>query len=98
MGIRVVIADGFQILLEGLAAILTSRGGVVGMTRTGEEAVLVVRQRDADVLSLDRDLPGLDSSSATKSITKERPSITVREAWGPESDASRCPRRPVGTV
>ena len=27
MGIRVVIADGFQILLEGLAAILTSRGG-----------------------------------------------------------------------
>ena len=68
------------------------------MTRTGEEAVLVVRQRDADVLSLDRDLPGLDSSSATKSITEERPSITVREAWGPESDASCCHRCPVGAV
>lgn len=78
MGIRVVIADGLQIFREGLAAILTSRGiGVVGMARTGEEAILVVRQRDADIVLLDRDLPGLDSFSATKLITKERASVKV---------------------
>jgi DNA-binding NarL/FixJ family response regulator len=52
MTIRVHLADDHTMFREGLAAILTSRGGieVVGQTSTGEEAIAIIEEHKPDVV------------------------------------------------
>ncbi|MEU0877058.1 response regulator transcription factor [Lentzea sp. NPDC005914] len=77
--IRVVIADDHPIVREGMSALLTSLPGfdVVGVAKTGREAVREVVTTRPDVAVLDLQMPDLDGINATKEIARAAPDVAV---------------------
>ncbi|KJK44115.1 LuxR family transcriptional regulator [Lentzea aerocolonigenes] len=78
-GIRVVIADDHPIVREGMSALLASLPGfeVVGVAKTGREAVKEVVTTRPDVAVLDLQMPDLDGIAATKEIARAAPQVAV---------------------
>ncbi|MET9633827.1 response regulator transcription factor [Lentzea sp. NPDC006480] len=77
--IRVVIADDHPIVREGMSALLASLPGfeVVGVAKTGREAVKEVVTAQPDVAVLDLQMPDLDGIAATKEIARAAPQVAV---------------------
>ncbi len=79
MSIRILIADGHEMVLEGLAAVIESESDleVVGRARDGCEAVAVALELAPDVVVIGVSLPGLNGIKATRRISAERPRIKI---------------------
>ena len=71
---RIVIADDEGVIRLGLRTMVRALGHrVVGMARTGEEAVNLVRQFSPDVLLLDIKMPKMDGIAVAQKLSAEMP-------------------------
>lgn len=77
--IRVVVVDDSPTARDLLVAIYESAGGlrVVGVGKTGADAVRLVRRLQPDVVSLDAVMPVLNGLEATREIMRTRPTPIV---------------------
>ncbi len=77
--IRVVVVDDSPTARDLLVAIFESAGGlqVVGVGKTGADAVRLVRRTQPDVVSLDAVMPVLNGLEATREIMRTRPTPIV---------------------
>ncbi|MGY1814381.1 response regulator [Blastococcus sp. SYSU D00820] len=79
--IRVVLVDDQQMVRAGFRMVIDSQPDltVVGEAGTGDEAVRVLRQVDADVVLMDVRMPGTDGIEATRQVTAmpEPPRVVV---------------------
>src|SRR3954462_7919731 len=68
---RVLIADDFELMRDGIKALITRQGWeVCGTAVTGREAVEKVQELRPDVAVLDITMPLLDGVEATRQIRK----------------------------
>lgn len=75
---RVLLADDHQILREGVRRALEDAGAeVVGEADNGEEAILLARETDPDIVLMDLSMPVLDGVTATRRIAAELPDLKV---------------------
>lgn len=79
MAIRVLLADDYSVVLEGLRMFLgrDPELTVVGEATDGEEAVHLARQLHPDVVLMDLLMPVQDGIAATATIRKELPETEV---------------------
>ncbi len=79
MSTRILIADGHEMVLEGLAAVIEGEPDLelVGRAREGREAVAAALRRVPDVAVLGVSMPGLSGIEATRRIRGERPEVRV---------------------
>lgn len=75
MKIRILIADGFSVVRQGLLSFLSEDKEieVVGMAASGREAIDLTRQLKPDLILLDLALPDMDGCAVTKIIHQEFP-------------------------
>jgi DNA-binding NtrC family response regulator len=76
-GFKVLIVDDEEDFLETLAARLRLRDLDVQAVTTGEEALDVLGEREADVVILDVRLPGMSGVQALEKIKERFPLIEV---------------------
>ena len=77
--IRVVLAEDHEMVRAGLEELL---GGaedieVVGVAADGEEAVVLAKETEPDVVLCDLSMPRLDGIAATQGILEARPQTKV---------------------
>jgi DNA-binding NarL/FixJ family response regulator len=77
--IRVLIADDHAVVRQGLKQILAEipEVGAVGEAPNGEEALMMVRNENWDVLVLDMSMPGRGGLDVLKDVRRERPQTRV---------------------
>lgn len=76
--IRVVVVDDSQTARELLVALYQSAGlRVVGVGKTGEDALSLVVKHKPDVVSMDVIMPKMDGLEATRAIMREHPTPIV---------------------
>lgn len=77
--LRVMIADDHPSVRENLRYLLTAVADlrVVGVAKTGTEALEMVRESRPDVLVLDADLPDLDGVEVARALHREGVSTRV---------------------
>ena len=70
MNIRVLIADDHNVVAEGLSHMLTAHPGieVVGVARSGREAVRLAVELDPDIVLMDSSMDDLNGIEATRLI------------------------------
>jgi two-component system KDP operon response regulator KdpE len=83
--IRVLVVDDEPAMRRGICTALTARGYLVDEARNGEEALVSVRDRPADLVLLDVNMPGMGGIEACRRIRSGFPAvgivmITVRDA------------------
>lgn len=73
MAIKIIIADDSDFVREGMSIILSVDEAfeVVGCAANGRECVELARQKKADVILMDIQMPEMDGIDATKIITEE---------------------------
>ncbi|MBV9387206.1 MAG: response regulator transcription factor, partial [Chroococcidiopsidaceae cyanobacterium CP_BM_ER_R8_30] len=71
--IRILITDDHPIVGHGLAALLESEPDiqVVGLARSGQEAIKLFRQYHPDITLMDLRMPHIDGITATINILTE---------------------------
>lgn len=76
--IRIVVVDDSQTARELLVALYESAGlRVVGVGKTGEDAIQLVIKHIPDVVSMDVVMPKMDGLEATRAIMREHPTPIV---------------------
>ena len=77
--IRVLIADAYPIVLEGMRSILAKSPGIliIGESSDGAEAIEKVVQLGPDVVILDLKLPRVDGLSVIRSLQTRAPNVKV---------------------
>jgi DNA-binding NarL/FixJ family response regulator len=92
--IRVLIADDHHLFAEALGLTLAAeeRLEVVGYARDGKEAVRLARERRADVVLMDLEMPVLDGIEATREVRRTLPEchVAVLTASAAPVDALRA--------
>jgi DNA-binding NarL/FixJ family response regulator len=87
--IRVLIADDHQVLRLGLRAIMDAQVDLetCGVAADGETAVLLARELEPDVVTMDLSMPG----AAIRAILADRPSTRVLVlSWHADRDHVRA--------
>ena len=74
-GIRVLLIDDEQTLLEYLAKRLLREGFTVKVTFSGEEAVQVAAKEDYDVAVVDLKMPGMDGTETQRRLKEIQPDL-----------------------
>src|SRR4051812_40424933 len=76
--IRVVVADDSALMRRLLTDGLTARGfEVAGVAKNGDQALVLCRELQPDVLSLDLAMPGMDGIGVLRALRDERSPIPV---------------------
>lgn len=75
--IRVLVADDEPALRRGIRTSLMARGYAVDEVRSGEEAVVAMRDRPADLVLLDVNMPGIGGIDACRRIRAALPDIGI---------------------
>jgi DNA-binding NarL/FixJ family response regulator len=77
--IRIAVADDHALFRAGLARMLNSLAGleVVAEASNADEALTMVQQCEADVLTLDLSMPGASSVSLIEKIHALRPALPI---------------------
>ena len=77
--IRILIADDHAIVREGLRTLITAKPGLelVGEASDGNEAVLLARSLEPDVILLDMMMPHKDGLAAIEEIKAESPEARI---------------------
>ncbi|HTA45324.1 MAG TPA: response regulator transcription factor [Bryobacteraceae bacterium] len=83
--IRVLVADDEPAMRRGICTSLNARGYLVDEARNGEEALTAIRERPADLVLLDINMPGMGGIEACRRIRSAFPGvgivmITVRDS------------------
>ena len=76
-GIKVLLVDDEQELVEILSGRLESRGFSVDTALSGDEAITIVQARDYDVIILDVFMPGKDGIQTLKEVKTLKPLTEV---------------------
>ena len=86
--IRVAVVDDQRLFTRGLSGILEMLPGVevVGVAYDGEEAVVLCREEEPDVVLMDISMPRMDGISATREIKDLLPQTAVVILTGHEDD------------
>ncbi len=75
---RILIVDDHALLVEGLSALLESRGfDVVGTAGNGQEGVEKALLLEPDLVLMDIRMPCCDGLAATRAIKARRPEIAI---------------------
>ena len=74
-GIRVLLIDDEQTLLEYLAKRLLREGLTVKVTFSGEEALQVAAEEDYDVAVVDLKMPGIDGAETQRRLKGIQPNL-----------------------
>jgi two-component system, NarL family, response regulator LiaR len=79
MIVRILIADDHRVVRQGLRVFLSldPELAVVGEAENGEEALLMARELEPDVVLMDLLMPVVDGIEATKAIRAELPDVEV---------------------
>jgi DNA-binding NarL/FixJ family response regulator len=91
--IRVLIADDHQVLRLGLRAIMDAQVDLetCGVAADGETAVLLARELEPDVVTMDLSMPGMGGVAAIRAILADRPSTRVLVlSWHADRDHVRA--------
>ncbi len=77
--IRILLVDDHPVVLDGLAAMLTTQRDfeVVGRATTGGAAVYKADSLNPDVIVTDLEMPGMDGVEAIREIRKANESIEI---------------------
>ena len=77
--IRVIIVDDVSETRENVRKLLQfeSDVDVVGLARTGKEAIQISQELNPDVVLMDINMPDMDGISATEAIRAKQPSVQV---------------------
>ncbi|MHB1418436.1 MAG: response regulator transcription factor [Bacillota bacterium] len=77
--IRIILVDDHAVLRSGLKMLLNSQNDmiVVGEAATGEEALALSHEIEADVLVLDLTLPGMSGLEVLARLQRETPGVRV---------------------
>ena len=77
--IRVVLADDHTLFREGVASLLERAADVslVGEAATGEDAVRLADELQADIVLMDLKMPGMGGIEATRAIVGRNPAVGV---------------------
>ena len=86
--IRVAVVDDQRLFTRGLSGLLEMLPGVevVGVAYDGEEAVVLCREEEPDVVLMDISMPRMDGISATREIKDLLPQTAVVILTGHEED------------
>jgi DNA-binding NarL/FixJ family response regulator len=86
--IRVAVVDDQRLFTRGLSGLLEMLPGVevVGVAYDGEEAVVLCREEEPDVVLMDISMPRMDGISATREIKDLLPQTAVVILTGHEDD------------
>ena len=77
---RVLIADDQELFAVGLKVVIESSPhnlAVVGIAKTGSEAVSLVERLQPDIVLMDVRMPGMDGVQATRAIHERYPGIRI---------------------
>jgi DNA-binding NarL/FixJ family response regulator len=75
---RILIVDDHALLIEGLTALLESRGfDVIGSANNGQEGAEKALLLEPDLVLMDIRMPGCDGLAATRAIKARRPEIAI---------------------
>ncbi len=88
--LRVLIADDHPLFRDGIRGLLATQPDmtVLGEATTGEEAVALAAELEADVVLMDIKMPGLGGIEATRRILSENPRVRVLVVTMFEDDAT----------
>ena len=77
--IRVVLADDHTLFREGVASLLERAAdlALVGEAATGEEAIRLAGELQADIVLMDLKMPGMGGIEATRAIVARNPRVGV---------------------
>ncbi len=79
MGIKILLADDYTMICEGLCALFKNQPDmeVIGQARDGRKAVELADELQPDLVVMEVKLPVMDGIEATKEITSKFPYIKV---------------------
>jgi len=77
--VRVMVVDDMTLVREGIHSLMNGRESVeiIGKASDLTEATGLMARTDPDVVLLDQDLPGLDTSEAIFLLKQQRPQVEV---------------------
>ena len=94
MTIRILIADDEELVRTGLQMVLRAEVGleVVGEARDGEEALVLAKRLQPDVVLMDIRMPHLDGLEATRRLREsDGPRVVVLTTFDlDETCSARC--------
>ena len=77
--INVLLVDDHELISTGIKALLERADDirVIGISASGEEAILAVEKERPDVILMDVNMPGIGGAEASRRILKSHPEIKI---------------------